>query len=125
MPVPLRSAYSSAKAAQIAFFGTLANELAAAEHGTAPSVHVVIPGFVRTEVSRNALTADGAPSSVMDPNQAGGISAERAACDIIQGVVRGQRRIYTGYPLRLSVARVLARIAPGVLDRILARAEVR
>ncbi|MFW5827344.1 MAG: SDR family NAD(P)-dependent oxidoreductase, partial [Alkalispirochaeta sp.] len=120
-PVPLRSAYNAAKAAQLAFFGTLANELARSP----VSVHVAIPGFVKTAVSRNALTGTGAPANVMDPNQSGGIDGNRAARDILQGIAAGRTRIFTGLTPKLRLMIFLARRVPGLLDRILQNAEVR
>lgn len=120
-PVPLRSSYNAAKAAQLAFFGTLGNECVA----RGVQVSLVIPGFVRTEVSRNALKPDGSASGRMDPNQAGGISPERAARDIAAGIRRGRRRIKTGITARLRIMLLLARLAPGLLDRILQNTEVR
>ncbi|MFW5695811.1 MAG: SDR family NAD(P)-dependent oxidoreductase [Alkalispirochaeta sp.] len=120
-PVPLRSSYNAAKAAQLAFFGTLANELAR----TPVSVHVAIPGFVKTAVSHNALTGTGVASGVMDPHQSAGIDGKTAARDILQGIATGRMRIYTGLTPKLRVMIFLARRVPGLLDRILQHAEVR
>lgn len=120
-PVPLRSSYNAAKAAQLAFFGTLANELAA----TSISVHMVLPGFVKTAVSLNALTGSGGTSGVMDANQSSGIDGNTAARDILQGIAAGKRRIFTGLTLKLRIMIVLARCAPRLLDRILQNTEVR
>lgn len=122
IPAPLRSGYNAAKAAQIAFFATLANELALARSPV--RVVTVVPGFVRTSISENAIGVDGTPWGRMDPNQAGGIRAERAAADIIAGVRRGRRMILTGVPGRLRFAMILRRLAPTVLDSILRRVRV-
>lgn len=120
-PVPLRSSYNAAKAAQLAFFGTLANELAT----SGISVHMAIPGFVRTSVSRNALTGSGSAAGLMDPNQSTGIDGNTAARDILNGIAAGHRRVYTGLTPKLRVMLFLARRAPGLLDRILQNTEVR
>lgn len=120
-PVPLRSSYNAAKSAQIAFFGTLRNELAR----SGVQVNVVIPGFVRTDVSVNALDGKGTPTNLMDPNQDGGIDPAEAAREILRGVAADRRQIYTGFTPRLWVMTALSRLAPGVLDRILQKAEVR
>jgi short-subunit dehydrogenase len=120
-PVPLRSSYNAAKAAQLAFFGTLANELAASQI----AVHMVLPGFVKTAVSLNALTGSGETSGVMDPNQSSGIDGKTAARDILRGIAAGKRRIFTGLTLKLRIMIFLARRAPRLLDRILQDTEVR
>lgn len=122
IPAPLRSAYNAAKAAQIAFFGTLANELAAV--GAPVAVVTVIPGFVRTGVSANALDRSGSAWGRMDPNQESGIAPEQAAAEIIRGVRQNRAIVYTGVPVRLRFALMLRRFAPRVLDRILQRVKV-
>lgn len=120
-PVPLRSSYNAAKAAQVAFFGTLSNELV----DTGVQVRVVIPGFVRTRVSQNALTASGTPAKTMDPNQAGGISPQEAARAILAGLPRRNHRIFLGMGAKLWSMYWLSRMAPRLLDRALQRARVR
>lgn len=120
LPAPRRSAYNAAKAAQIAFYRTLANELA----GTGIQVTTVIPGFVRTGISENALDGRGEAWGRMDANQAAGISPERAARDIVRGISRGRRVIYSGISPRLRFALTLNRLAPMVLDGILRRGKV-
>lgn len=119
-PVPLRSAYNAAKAAQIAWFGTLGNEVG--RRGV--TVTIGIPGFVRTEVSRNARTGDGAARGRLDPNQRGGIDPADAARAILEGAAVGRRRVYSGLNTRLRLMLLLARFAPRRLDALLSRAEV-
>lgn len=120
-PVPERSSYNAAKSAQLQFFGTLANELA----GSGVQVNLVIPGFVKTAVSINALTGTGTAHGTMDPNQTGGLEPDLAAARILRGIRRNRRRIYVGFPPKLLFLRAFAKLVPGVLDRILEKAEVR
>lgn len=120
IPTPLRSAYNAAKAAQIAFFTTLANELA----GSGVQVVTIIPGFVRTRISENALDCAGDSWGKLDRNQAQGIAPERAAEEILRGIDRGRRVVYTGLSPRLRTALALRFFAPRILDRILQNAEV-
>lgn len=117
--VPLRSSYSAAKAALLRYFGALGNEL----RGTGVSVTLVIPGFVQTEVSNNALTGSGSAHGVLDPNQAGGETAERTAVRIADGIARGHRYIYTGLVGRARLMVWLSRLAPSLLDRALSKQE--
>ncbi len=118
---PLRSSYNAAKAAQIQYFRTLGNEL----FHTGILIAVVIPGFVRTDISRNALQGDGSRYGEMDPNQRGGISPERAAADIVSGLARRKRMIYTGISLKGKVMLTLERFVPSLADRVLRSVEVK
>ena len=115
--VPLRSAYCAAKAGQIAYFDTLRAELA----HTNLTVVVIVPGFMRTNISNAALTAVGVAHERMDRNQARGIDPDRAARSVLRGIVAGRRRVFVGFPARLWLFLALSRVAPGLLQRILMR----
>ena len=115
--VPHRSAYSAAKAGQIAYFDTLRTELSR----TNISVAVVVPGFVRTNISNAALTADGAVHGKMDRNQEQGLDPDRAARSAARGIVAGRRRVFVGFPFRLWLFLLLSRMAPGLLQRTLTK----
>lgn len=113
--VPHRSAYSAAKAGQIAYFDTLRVELSR----TNISVAVVVPGFVRTNISNAARTASGATHGQMDRNQERGLDPDRAVRSIARGIAAGRRRVFVGFPIRLWLFLLLSRVAPGLLQRIL------
>ncbi len=89
---PLRSAYSASKHALHGFFETLLLE----HRRDNIRVSVIIPGRVRTSISVHALTASGAEHGKMDEGQAGGITAEKAAEQIIRGLKRNRREILVG-----------------------------
>ena len=118
--VPLRSSYSAAKAAQIRFFGALRNELS----DTGIVVSTAIVGMAQTEISRNALTARGGRYGKLDPNQATGAPPERIARAICSGAVRRRSTIYAGLTARGRIMVLLARVAPRLLDMILAKGRV-
>ena len=89
---PLRSAYSASKQALHGFFETLL-----LEHGRDNiRVSVIIPGRVQTMISLHALTASGAEHGKMDGGQAGGVTAEKAARQILMGLGRNRREILVG-----------------------------
>lgn len=115
--VPHRSAYCAAKAGQIAYFDTLRAELAR----TSLTVVVIVPGFVRTNISNAALTAAGVAYGRMDRDQAQAIDPDRAARSMLRGIVAGRRRVFVGFPARLWLFLALSRVAPGLLQRILMR----
>lgn len=87
--VPLRTAYCAAKHGLIGYADALRAELS--PYGVA--VHVVCPGSVATDVSRNALTADGSRRGHSDSAIDNGIPPDEAAREIAAGIVAGQREI--------------------------------
>jgi len=89
---PLRSAYSASKQALHGFFETLL-----LEHGRDNiRVSVIIPGRVQTMISLHALTSSGTEHGKMDGGQAGGVTSEKAAGQILKGLRRNRREILVG-----------------------------
>lgn len=72
---PRRSFYSAAKHAMHGWFDSLREELL----GTGVTVTLLVPGWVRTEISESALEADGRTHGSMDAGQEKGISPEECA----------------------------------------------
>ncbi len=115
---PLRSSYSASKHALHGFFESLR-----AEHfGDGLRVTVVCPGFVQTEVSRNALTGDGTPQGTMDAATGAGISAEQCARGLVDAAAREREEVYVGG--RERFAAYLRRYAPAVFSYMIRRAKV-
>ena len=56
----------------------------------------MFPGFVKTNISQNALSGDGEKHGELDNNQEKGISAKKCAQDIINGILDEKHEIYTG-----------------------------
>lgn len=112
---PLRSAYGASKAAQIIFYSSLHNELV----GSGVSAHVVIAGFVRTDVSLHALRGDGNRHGKMDDIQSVGRSPEEAANQIRRGIEGGVLRIRTGLTPTVRLFFFLQRFFPRILDLML------
>jgi short-subunit dehydrogenase len=90
----LRSAYAASKHALHGFFDSLRMEVW--KQGL--EVMIVCPGKIRTNISVNALTADGSTHGLMDPGQEAGRSPEDLAEKIIRGLERGQEELYFGGP---------------------------
>jgi short-subunit dehydrogenase len=115
---PLRSSYSASKHALHGFFDSLRAEHA--DDGI--QITLACPGFVATEVSKNALTGDGRPSGKMDERTANGMSPEAAAAGILKAMLKGREEALVG---RTEIAAVyLKRFAPGLFSRIIRRAKV-
>ncbi len=89
---PLRSAYSASKQAIHGFIETLHLENKINNvRGT-----VIIPGRVRTNISKHALLPDGTEQGTMDPGLEKGITPKKAAITIIKGIKRNKREIKVG-----------------------------
>lgn len=87
---PLRSAYSASKHAIHGFADALRSEYVDKNI----QVTVVCPGRVKTNVSVNALEADGTKHGKMDAGQEKGISAERCAQLYWRGIEKGKKEVY-------------------------------
>lgn len=87
---PLRTGYSAAKHACIGYFDALRAEL---EASCGIRVTTIMPGYVQTNVSANALTGDGSPLGTTDGNIAAGIDPAVAARAIVDGLAAGAREI--------------------------------
>ncbi|HKG07810.1 MAG TPA: SDR family oxidoreductase [Pedobacter sp.] len=106
----LRSAYSASKHALHGYFDSLRSEV----YDKNISITVVCPGFIKTQVSVNALTADGSPQGKMDSGQEKGMPAEECAKLILEAVKQKKEEVYIGgkevkgvwfkrfFPLRFS-----------------------
>ncbi len=115
---PLRSAYAASKHALHGFFDCLRAEVA--DDGV--FVSLLCPGYIRTEVSKNALTGDGSPTNVEGDDIAAGYPAPLAALQILDAVHRKSSEAYIGAPGKERLALWLKRFAPGLLERMVRRA---
>jgi len=111
---PLRSAYSASKHALYGFFESLQAEY----YGRNIRVVIICPGRINTNISMNALEADGGKHAVMDKGQSGGISAEKAAKDIVKAIYKQTPEILVGGKELIMVK--IKRFLPG-LSRLIVR----
>lgn len=88
IPTPKRSAYSAAKHALHGWFEALR-----AEEGDWLRILMVLPGFVRTQVSVNALAGDGSAHGSMDELQEGGMEASVCAERIYKAVQQNRAQV--------------------------------
>lgn len=89
---PLRSAYSASKHAIYGFYESLGAEYY--DQGIRSTI--ICPGRVRTNISLGALGPDGKPQKIMDHGQEKGVTPESCAMDIINGIRKNKRDVYTG-----------------------------
>lgn len=89
---PLRSAYASSKFGLYGFFETLHAEC----YDQNIRVVMVCPGRVKTNISFNALEADGSKHGQMDAGQDNGITAEKAAKKIVRAIYQRKPEVLVG-----------------------------
>jgi short-subunit dehydrogenase len=87
--VPMRTAYCAVKFGLAGYADALRAELSQ----TGVSVHVIYPGSVATDVSRNALVGDGSKRGRSDKVIDEGIPAPDAACAMLDAITAGEREI--------------------------------
>jgi short-subunit dehydrogenase len=116
---PVRSGYAASKHALHGFFDSLRAEVC--QSGI--KVTIVCPGYVRTNLSLNALKADGSLHQQIDEATANGIDPQLFAKKMIRAIDAGKEEVYIG-GFREVLAIYLKRFFPGVLSRVLSKAKV-
>ena len=111
--IPTRSAYAASKHALHGFFESLRAETA--KEGIA--ITIVVPGYVRTKVSENALRGDGTPYGKVDETHAKAVLPEEIAPKIIDAVAKKKPEVRVGGKETWAVP--LRRLFPGLLRRVL------
>lgn len=118
LPTPMRSAYCASKHALHGWFEALRAE----EHDKGIRVLMVMPGFIRTNVSINAITADGSAHGAMDDHQAAGLDVDVCAGRIVRAVQRGREQVIIG---GREVAGIwLKRFFPSLYRKVIRRIKV-
>lgn len=115
----LRSGYAASKHALQGFLDSVRLEVA--DEG----VHVMTcsPGFVKTNISVNALDAGGKSTGQMDDAIAAGLDPAEVAESILNGIKHRKRDVYPA-GLKEKTALLLSRLSPGMLDQVLLRTKV-
>lgn len=113
---PQRSGYSAAKHALHGYFGALRSEL----HGSGVDITVICPGYVHTDVSRNALTADGSPQGTMDRATRGGLDVDDCARAMARAIARRREEVVIAGP-KEHFAVVVHRLWPQLFRYLIRR----
>lgn len=117
---PLRSSYSASKMAIQGF----ADSLRAEVYRDNITITLVIPGFVKTNISLNALMGEGRAYNTMDPNQVKGISPKAAAKAMARGIEKNKREVYCGLAAKGWFALLISHYFPGLFSKIIRKAKV-
>ncbi|HEV8515637.1 MAG TPA: SDR family oxidoreductase [Cyclobacteriaceae bacterium] len=91
---PFRSGYAAAKHALHGFFDSLRAELW--KESKSIYVTLICPGWVRTNVTLNALTGDGSKLNKMDKTTARGLPPKVCAEKIIDAIQKKKEEVYIG-----------------------------
>lgn len=112
---PFRSAYAASKHALHGYFESLRAENSKYNI----RVSILIPGRVQTNISKFAIDKNGLEYGKMDPGQANGITAEKAARQILRGLRNENKEIHVG-GMELFMLQI-RRFFPALLYKLAAR----
>jgi dehydrogenase/reductase SDR family member 7B len=113
---PMRTAYSAAKHGLIGYADSLRTEV----NMLGIEVHTIAPGSIKTNVSRNAVVANGSRRGESDPAIENGMDPGHAANLMLNAVARGERDIVLARGLERTMTR-LRRIAPNKLFDLMSK----
>nr|XP_016937443.1 dehydrogenase/reductase SDR family protein 7-like [Drosophila suzukii] len=114
--IPQRAAYSASKHAMQAFADSLRAEVA----NKNINVSCVSPGYIRTQLSLNALTGSGSSYGKMDDTTAKGMSPDKLADRILQCILRKEPDIIVS-DLQAKIAYYLRHLCPSLYFWIMAK----
>ena len=86
-------------------------------YGSGLFIHIVIPGFVRTNITVAGLRGDGRISGKMQGALADGMDAQVCARGILRGIERGQEEFVVGGSERFTV--LLNRLLPNLMKKMI------
>jgi short-subunit dehydrogenase len=114
----MRSSYAASKHALHGYFDSLRQEV------YEDNIHIslVCPGYIKTDVTKNALEGDGSKHNKMSKGQEHGMSPEEFAKKLLPKVAKRQNEIYIGGAEIMGV--YLKRFVPKLLNKILLHTDV-
>jgi dehydrogenase/reductase SDR family protein 7B len=116
---PLRSAYAASKHALHGWFDSLRAEVYKNQIG----VTLFCPGYIRTNISLNALKGDGEKHAQMDDNQQNGKSPESCAEAMLSAIENNKEEVYFGGKEVMGV--YVKRFFPGIFSCIIRKMKVK
>ncbi|MEY8849154.1 SDR family oxidoreductase [Psychroserpens sp. XS_ASV72] len=116
---PYRSAYCGAKHALHGFFDALRLE----HDKDNIKVTLICPGFVNTNVARNALTGDGSKQGYQDDMTENGLNVDVFTKKMIKAIQKEKFEAYIGKFERFGV--YVKRLSPKLIHKLVLRSKVR
>lgn len=114
----LRSTYAASKHALHGWFDSVRQEV----YEDNINVTLVCPGFIKTDITVNAIKGDGSKLGQMSKGQQNGMSPATFAEKLLRGVEKEKEELYIGGKEVWGV--YLKRLAPGLLNNVLRNADV-
>ncbi|GAA6134605.1 SDR family NAD(P)-dependent oxidoreductase [Oceaniserpentilla sp. 4NH20-0058] len=115
--VKLRTGYCAAKHAVMGFFDALRVEVA--QYGI--QVSTITPGFIKTDVSKNAVTGSGKSFGIDDDDIANGMDVNKCAGIIVRQMNKGRKEIAVGEG-KSMLALKIKRFFPNLAFKLAAKA---
>lgn len=115
-----RGAYGAAKAA----LHMWANSLRAELYDQGIEVATVFPGFIQTNISINALTADGSTQGTMDEATNKGLTAASFAKQVLKSLIKGEEYIIVAGN-KEKLATTVNRLSPPKLYKLIRESKVK
>ena len=116
---PLRSTYGASKHALHGFYDALRAEY----YKDNIKVSLIVPGYIKTNISFNALKGDGSPQNLMDKAQAEGITADKCAQLIVEAIENDKNEVYiAGLKEKLGI--YLKRLFPSIAAKVVRKIRV-
>jgi short-subunit dehydrogenase len=115
----LRSTYAAGKHALHGYYDSMRMEV---EQDNI-RITLLTPGFIASDISKHALDASGKATGEMDQNQAGGMSTDECARQILAGVASRKTEFGIGGKELLGLK--LRRFFPSLFERILRKRSAR
>jgi len=114
----LRSSYAASKHALHGYFDCLRQEV----YDDNIHVSLVCPGYIKTDVTKNALEGDGSKHNKMGKGQQQGMAPSRFAEKLLPKIAKRKEEIYIGGVETWAV--YLKRFVPKLFNKVLRRSEV-
>lgn len=113
-----RSSYAASKHALHGYFDSLRIEI------DNPNIHIMLacPGFIKTKVTINALTANGSAQGTMDDAQENGMSPEVFAQLLITAINAKKEEVYIGG--RETKGILIKRFFPKLFSKMIKKAKI-
>jgi len=115
----LRTAYAGSKHALHGFFDSLRAEL----YDKNITVTIICPGYINTDVSRNALTADGSKHNLNDEGNANGMLPLVFANKALKVIYKQKQEVVIG-AARETAAVYMKRFFPVIFSKIIQKIKV-